>query len=43
MEMDNSSALLLEEVLQWIPSLTRFEDDDVLKAVNIVRDAKSRY
>ena len=33
----------IEEVLIWIPSLSRFEDDDVMAAVNIVRDAKKRF
>ena len=42
--MDASDAeVLVEEVLQWIPSLSRFQDDDVMKAISIVRDAKSRY
>jgi hypothetical protein len=31
-----------EEALGWIPSLSRFDDDEIMKAVNIVIDAKQR-
>jgi hypothetical protein len=33
----------VEEALGWIPSLTRFEDDEIAKAVNLVVDAKAKY
>jgi hypothetical protein len=32
----------IEEILSWIPSLSRFEDEDVLTAVNVVKEAKER-
>lgn len=32
----------IEQIHSWIPSLSRFEDDDVMTAVSIVREAKSR-
>jgi hypothetical protein len=30
------------EALGWIPSLSRFEDEEILKAVNLVVEAKGK-
>lgn len=32
----------IEEILSWIPSLSRFEDEDVITALTVVREAKQR-
>ena len=32
----------IEEVLSWIPSLSRFEDEDVMTAIAVVKEAKER-
>jgi hypothetical protein len=32
----------IEEVLCWIPSLSRFDDDEVTKVINIVVEAKEK-
>ena len=31
-----------EEAIAWIPSLVRFEEEDIDKAINIVVEAKNR-
>lgn len=31
-----------EEALSWIPSLSRFDDEEIMKALNIVVSAKER-
>jgi hypothetical protein len=32
----------IEEAIGWIPSLIRFEDDDIAKAVDLVVQAKQK-
>jgi hypothetical protein len=31
-----------EEALTWIPSLSRFDDEEIMKAVSIVVEAKEK-
>jgi hypothetical protein len=32
----------VQEALGWIPSLSRFEDDEILRAVNLVVELKGK-
>jgi hypothetical protein len=33
----------VEEALALVPSLSRFEDDEIQKAINVVVEAKAKY